>query len=63
VCHDRDFEKQEEGARVTKAESIEKVSLTKYFNKKETAGIVENVFGLIKSTLEDGDCFLTTHDI
>ena len=47
---------------MTKAESIEKVSLTKYFNKKETAGIVENDFGLIKSTLEDGECFLTTHD-
>ena len=47
---------------MTKAEIIEKVSLTTYFNKKETAGIVENVFGLIKSTLEDGDCFLTTHD-
>lgn len=40
---------------MTKAEIIEKVSLTTYFNKKETAGIVENVFGLIKSTLEDGE--------
>jgi len=40
---------------MTKAEIIEKISLTTYLNKKESAEIVENVFGLIKSTLEAGE--------
>lgn len=40
---------------MTKAEIIEKVSLTTYLNKKDSADIVENIFALIKSTLEAGE--------
>lgn len=40
---------------MTKAEIIEKISMTTYLNKKESGEIVENVFGLIKSTLEAGE--------
>jgi len=40
---------------MTKAEIIEKISLTNYLSKKESADIVESFFGLIKSTLEAGE--------
>ncbi len=40
---------------MTKAEIVEKISLTSYLNKKESADIVESVFDLIKSTLETGE--------
>ena len=40
---------------MTKAEIVEKISLTTYLNKKESADIVESVFDLIKSTLEAGE--------
>ena len=39
---------------MTKADIVEKVSLMTYFTKKESAEIVESVFALVKSTLEDG---------
>ena len=40
---------------MTKADLIEKVYLKTGFSKKEAADIVEAVFGLIKSTLENGE--------
>ena len=39
---------------MTKTEIVEKISLTTYLNKKDSADIVESVFALIKSTLEAG---------
>ena len=40
---------------MTKADLIESVYLTTGFSKKESAAIVEMVFDLMKSTLEQGD--------
>ncbi len=40
---------------MTKADLIESVYLTTGFSKKESAAIVEMVFDLMKSTLEDGE--------
>jgi len=40
---------------MTKADLIENVYLKTGFSKKESAEIVETVFDLIKSTLEDGE--------
>jgi integration host factor subunit alpha len=40
---------------MTKADLIEKVYLKTGFSKKEAANIVEEVFDLIKSTLENGE--------
>ncbi len=40
---------------MTKADLIENVYLKTGFSKKESADIVETVFDLIKSTLEDGE--------
>lgn len=40
---------------MTKADLIENVYLTTGFSKKESAEIVEMVFDLMKSTLEDGE--------
>ena len=40
---------------MTKADLIEKVYLKTGFPKKEAADIVEEVFDLIKSTLENGE--------
>jgi len=40
---------------MTKADLIENVYLKTGFSKKESAEIVEMVFDLIKSTLEDGE--------
>ena len=40
---------------MTKAEIIEKISLTTHLNKKESADIIESVFDLIKLTLEAGE--------
>ncbi len=40
---------------MTKADLIENVYLTTGFSKKESAEIVETVFDLMKSTLEDGE--------
>lgn len=40
---------------MTKADLIENIYLKTGFSKKETADIVEAVFGLIKSTLENGE--------
>ncbi len=40
---------------MTKADLIENVYLKTGFSKKESADIVEMVFDLIKSTLEDGE--------
>lgn len=40
---------------MTKADLIESVYLKTGFSKKESAEIVETVFGLMKSTLEDGE--------
>jgi integration host factor subunit alpha len=40
---------------MTKAELIERVYLQKDFSKKEAAEIVEEVFDLIKMTLEKGE--------
>jgi integration host factor subunit alpha len=40
---------------MTKADLIESVYLTTGFSKKESASIVEMVFDLIKTTLEDGE--------
>ena len=39
---------------MTKADIVRKISLMTYFTKKESAEIVESVFALVKSTLEDG---------
>ncbi len=40
---------------MTKADLVEKVYLKTGFSKKESADIVEMVFDLLKSTLEDGE--------
>ncbi len=40
---------------MTKADLIESVYLKTGFSKKESAEIVETVFDLIKTTLEDGE--------
>lgn len=40
---------------MTKADLIENVYLTTGFSKKESAEIVEMVFDLMKTTLEDGE--------
>lgn len=40
---------------MTKADLIENVYLKTGFSKKESAEIVETVFDLMKSTLEDGE--------
>ena len=40
---------------MTKADLIESVYLTTGFSKKESAAIVEMVFDLMKSTLEQGE--------
>ena len=40
---------------MTKADLIESVYLTTGFSKKESASIVEMVFDLIKTTLEEGE--------
>lgn len=40
---------------MTKADLIENVYLTTGFSKKESAEIVETVFDLMKTTLEDGE--------
>jgi integration host factor subunit alpha len=40
---------------MTKADLIENIYLKTGFSKKETTDIVEAVFSLIKSTLEDGE--------
>lgn len=40
---------------MTKADLIENVYLTTGFSKKESAEIVEMVFDLMKSTLEEGE--------
>ena len=40
---------------MTKADLIENVYLKTGFSKKESAEIVETVFDLIKTTLEDGE--------
>jgi len=40
---------------MTKADLVEKVYLKTGFSKKESAEIVETVFDLIKSTLEEGE--------
>lgn len=40
---------------MTKADIVEKIYEKVGFSKKESAELVETVFDLIKSTLEDGD--------
>ena len=40
---------------MTKADLIENVYLTTGFSKKESAAIVEMVFDIMKSTLENGE--------
>ncbi len=40
---------------MTKADLIESVYMTTGFSKKESAAIVEMVFDLMKTTLEDGE--------
>lgn len=40
---------------MTKADLIESIYLTTGFSKKESAAIVEMVFDLMKTTLEDGE--------
>ena len=40
---------------MTKADLVENVYLKTGFSKKESAEIVEMVFGIMKTTLEDGD--------
>lgn len=40
---------------MTKADLVENVYLRTGFSKKESADIVETVFDLMKSTLEDGE--------
>ena len=40
---------------MTKADLIESIYLTTGFSKKESAAIVEMVFDLMKSTLEEGE--------
>jgi len=40
---------------MTKADLVEKVYLKTGFSKKESAEIVETVFDLIKTTLEEGE--------
>lgn len=40
---------------MTKEEIIGKVYLKTYLTKKESTDIVENVFDLLKTTLEDGE--------
>jgi len=40
---------------MTKADLVENVYLKTGFSKKESADIVEMVFDILKSTLEDGD--------
>ncbi len=43
------------GETMTKADLIENVYLKTEFSKKEAADIIEEVFDLIKSTLQDGE--------
>ena len=40
---------------MTKSDIVEKICLTTYFTKKESAEIVEGVFDIIKSTLASGE--------
>ena len=40
---------------MTKSDIVEKICLTTYFTKKESAEIIEEVFDIIKSTLASGE--------
>ena len=40
---------------MTKADIVEKIYLMTYLSKKESAEVVESLFDIVKSTLEEGE--------